>query len=128
MLEFLEGETLADRLSRGRSERPALHVNEALRLAIQMADALAMAHREEAIDRDVKPGNVMLTRSGAKLLDFGLARISVPAVATSSLSMLPTTPPTHHRAGHDQGRSNIWLPSRSRAKRQTPAPRHPASP
>ena len=93
VMEFLEGETLADRLSRGTSEKPALHVDEALRLAIQMADALATAHRKGIIHRDLKPGNVMLTRSGAKLLDFGLARISAPAVATSSLSMLPTTPP-----------------------------------
>jgi Tol biopolymer transport system component len=93
VMEFLEGETLADRLSRGRSEKSAVPVDEALRLAIQMADALAAAHHKGIIHRDLKPGNVMLTRSGAKLLDFGLARISAAAVATSSLSMLPTTPP-----------------------------------
>jgi serine/threonine protein kinase len=93
VMEFLEGDTLADRLSRGTSEKPAVPVDEAIRFAIQMADALATAHRKGIIHRDLKPGNMMLTRSGAKLLDFGLARVSAPAVATSRLSMLPTTPP-----------------------------------
>src|SRR4029453_9043802 len=63
VMEFLEGETLADRLSRGTSEKPAVPVDEALRLGIQMADALATAHRKGIVHRDLKPGNVMLTRS-----------------------------------------------------------------
>ena len=93
VMEFLEGETLADRLSRGVSEKPALPVDEALRLAIQIADALATAHPKGIIHRDLKPGNVMLTKSGVKLLDFGLAKTSEAAVAASRLSELPTTPP-----------------------------------
>ena len=91
VMEFLEG--LADRLSRGGSEKPAVPVDEALRLAIQMADALATAHRKGITHRDFKPGNVMLTKSGVKLLDFGLAKTSEAAIGTSSLSVLPTTLP-----------------------------------
>jgi serine/threonine protein kinase/Tol biopolymer transport system component len=69
VMEHLEGETLADRLLKG-----PLSLDEALRTAIEIADALDKAHRRGIIHRDLKPGNVMLTRSGAKLLDFGLAR------------------------------------------------------
>jgi Tol biopolymer transport system component len=69
VMQFLEGETLAQRLSRG-----ALAIKEALEVAIQVAEALAAAHRSGIVHRDLKPGNVMLTRAGARLLDFGLAR------------------------------------------------------
>jgi eukaryotic-like serine/threonine-protein kinase len=72
VMEFLEGEPLSERLSRG-----PLSLDEALRYAIQIAGALEIAHREGIIHRDLKPGNVMLTKSGAKLLDFGLARTEV---------------------------------------------------
>jgi serine/threonine protein kinase len=69
-MEYLEGETLADRLSHG-----ALKTELLLRYAIQIADALDKAHRQGFVHRDLKPGNIMLTRSGVKLLDFGLAKI-----------------------------------------------------
>jgi Tol biopolymer transport system component len=88
VLEFLEGQTLADRLVKG-----PLSITEALRVAIQICDALAKAHRAGIVHRDVKPANVMLTPAGAKLLDFGLAKAALPVVTTSSLSMMPTTPP-----------------------------------
>ena len=87
VMEYLEGETLEQRLKKG-----ALPLDQALQIAIQTADALAAAHRAGIIHRDLKPGNVMLTKSGARLLDFGLAKTSPPVVA-GSLSMLPTTPP-----------------------------------
>ena len=69
VMQFLEGETLAQRLSRG-----ALSIKETLDVGIQVAEALAAAHRAGIVHRDLKPGNVMLTRAGARLLDFGLAR------------------------------------------------------
>jgi eukaryotic-like serine/threonine-protein kinase len=71
VMEYLEGETLAARLSHG-----ALKTEQLLRYAIQIADALDKAHRQGFVHRDLKPGNVMLTRAGVKLLDFGLATIA----------------------------------------------------
>ena len=72
VMEFLEGETLAQRLMRGK-----LPIDEALRAGFQIADALATAHKAGIIHRDLKPGNVMLTTRGATLLDFGLAKPTV---------------------------------------------------
>jgi eukaryotic-like serine/threonine-protein kinase len=69
VMEFLEGESLADRLRRG-----PLPAAELLKIAIEIADALEKAHRAGVVHRDLKPGNVMLTKLGAKLLDFGLAK------------------------------------------------------
>jgi serine/threonine protein kinase len=66
-MEFIEGETLADRLSKG-----ALTTEQVLRYGIQISDALDKAHRAGIVHRDLKPGNIMLTKSGTKLLDFGL--------------------------------------------------------
>jgi Tol biopolymer transport system component len=90
VLEYLDGETLSARLSRGGGT--ALDANEALTIAIDICGALDTAHRAGIVHRDLKPANVMLTKAGAKLLDFGLAKSATPAVATSGLSMLPTTP------------------------------------
>jgi eukaryotic-like serine/threonine-protein kinase len=90
VLEYLEGETLADRLPPGGR---GLSVTEATTIAVQIADALDRAHRSGVVHRDLKPANVMLTKSGAKLLDFGLARTTAPVVRSNSFSMLPTTPP-----------------------------------
>ncbi|HEX4915094.1 MAG TPA: protein kinase [Vicinamibacterales bacterium] len=69
VMQFLEGETLAQRLTRG-----PLSIKETLDVGIQVAEALAAAHRAGIVHRDLKPGNIMLTRAGARLLDFGLAR------------------------------------------------------
>ncbi len=69
VMEYLEGETLASRLSRGH-----LPGDEAIEIARQIADALAHTHHHGLVHRDLKPGNVMLSPTGAKVLDFGLAK------------------------------------------------------
>ncbi len=69
VMEFLEGESLADRLGKG-----ALPTEQILRYGTEIADALDKAHRQGIVHRDLKPGNVMLTKTGVKLLDFGLAK------------------------------------------------------
>ncbi len=69
-MEHLEGDTLAQRLGRG-----ALPFDQVLRLAIEIAGALAHAHRQGVVHRDLKPANIMLTKAGGKLLDFGIAAL-----------------------------------------------------
>ena len=81
VMEYLEGESLAGRLAKG-----ALPIDQVLRYGAQIADALEAAHRHGVVHRDVKPGNVMLTKSGAKLLDFGLARIPEPIPRRSDVT------------------------------------------
>jgi len=85
VMEFLEGESLADRLSRG-----ALPLAELLKAGAEIADALDRAHRQGLIHRDLKPGNIMLTKAGAKLLDFGLARATGLAPSAGETSASPT--------------------------------------
>jgi serine/threonine-protein kinase len=85
-MEYLEGQTLAERLLRG-----PLPIAEALEYGAQLADALAKAHRQGIVHRDLKPGNVMLTKSGAKLLDFGLARLTQASSGTGASATLSAT-------------------------------------
>jgi eukaryotic-like serine/threonine-protein kinase len=86
VMEYLEGETLAQRLLKG-----PLPLEQVLQYAVEIADALDKAHRKGITHRDLKPGNIMLTKSGTKLLDFGLAKLKPEtAPANISLSKLPT--------------------------------------
>jgi eukaryotic-like serine/threonine-protein kinase len=75
VMEYLEGETLAQRLRKGR-----LPLAQALKIAGEILEALDNAHHQGIVHRDLKPANVMLTRSGSKLLDFGLAKLKEPGV------------------------------------------------
>ena len=84
VMEFLEGETLSDRLAKG-----ALPLSQTLRIGVEIADALDKAHRQGIVHRDLKPGNVMLTKTGVKLLDFGLAK-AMAAPVQSGATSLPT--------------------------------------
>src|SRR5438093_10815924 len=102
-MEHIEGETLAARLEKG-----PLPTAEVLRFAAEIADALDKAHRQGMVHRDLKPGNVMLTKSGAKLLDFGLAREMAPSGAVggpgsgaggAGVSQTPMTSQTLTAAG-----------------------------
>src|SRR4051812_14157458 len=81
VMELLQGQTLADRLAKG-----ALPLDEALKTAIDVTDALSAAHKQGIVHRDFKPANIMLTKSGAKLLDFGLVKAAAPAVSIGSNS------------------------------------------
>ena len=87
VMEYLEGQTLGKRIEQGPMPAPEL-----LRIAVQICEALEKAHRQGVIHRDLKPGNVMLTKSGAKLLDFGLAKGAAPAVTDISSSPTMTQP------------------------------------
>src|SRR5579863_8080397 len=96
VMEYVEGETLATRLLKG-----PLPLEQVLQYAMEISDALDKAHRKGVTHRDIKPGNVMLTKSGTKLLDFGLAKLKQAAApANVNLSELPTAsdPLTAHGA------------------------------
>jgi serine/threonine protein kinase/Tol biopolymer transport system component len=81
VMEFLEGETLAERIRKG-----AVPLNEILKIGIAVGEALAVAHRQGIVHRDLKPGNIMLTKGGAKLMDFGLAKSAGSGAPTGTSS------------------------------------------
>jgi len=86
VMEYLEGETLASRLSKG-----SLPLDQVLKYGIEICEGLETAHKSGLIHRDLKPGNIMLTKSGAKLLDFGLAK-GVVSTASSGLTQTLASP------------------------------------
>ncbi|WP_319463729.1 serine/threonine-protein kinase [Micromonospora sp. RTP1Z1] len=106
VMELVEGRNLADRLAAGPLAWP-----EAVRVAGQVAAALAAAHRIGVVHRDVKPGNVMLTETGAKVLDFGIATLAGP----------------RHPLAGQTGELMMGTPAYFAPERMTPGPANPAS-
>ncbi len=92
VMEHLDGQPLAAHLTDG-----PLPIEQALQVAIQLADALDRAHRSGVVHRDVSPGNVMLTKSGAKLLDFGLATLVEPEAIGDPSRAITHLDPLRHR-------------------------------
>jgi eukaryotic-like serine/threonine-protein kinase len=86
VMEYLEGQTLAERLGKG-----ALPLDQVLKIGTEIAQALDKAHQQGIIHRDLKPANIMLTKAGAKLMDFGLAK---PEVSVASRAVSPLSPST----------------------------------
>ncbi len=118
VLEFIEGETLAERLKAG-----PMPIDEAIPLARQIAEAVEAAHDKGIVHRDLKPGNVIVTPEGtAKVLDFGLARTADGAASTSNVnadSPTITTPPPAHSptiAGVIMGTAGYMSPEQARGK------------
>src|SRR6266536_2197105 len=85
VMEYLEGDTLAERLHKG-----ALSLEQVCRYGAEIAEALGTAHAAGVVHRDLKPGNVMLTKSGVKLMDFGLAKIVAAPAPIEALTSAPT--------------------------------------
>ncbi len=85
VMECVEGETLAKRLEKG-----PLPLEQVLKFGMHIADALDKAHRSGVVHRDLKPGNIMLTATGAKLLDFGLAKPTAPLTSVATLTAAAT--------------------------------------
>ena len=112
VMELVEGETLAERIARG-----PMPTAEVQRLGAEIADALDRAHRAGVVHRDLKPGNVMLSKSGAKLMDFGLAResrrggvLNTAASGPGAVSQSPTVATPLTGAGAFVGTSQYMAP------------------
>jgi len=112
VLEYLEGESLAQRLRKG-----PLPLDLVLRYATEVADALDKAHRAGVTHRDVKPGNIIVTKEGTKLLDFGLAKLKQEVVnATVPASERPTVPGALTQGGTILGTLHYMSPEQLESK------------
>lgn len=111
VMEFLEGETLADRLRRKR-----MSLGEALRTAVEIAEALSAAHARGIVHRDLKPGNVMLTANGARLLDFGLARLKAGGIPAGESRTATVSGAAQSAAGLVVGTLQYMAPEQLEAK------------
>jgi eukaryotic-like serine/threonine-protein kinase len=87
VMEYLEGQTLAERLAKG-----PLPIEQALKIGTEIAQALEKAHQHGIIHRDLKPANIMLTKAGAKLMDFGLAKPKISIASKAVEAFTPSTP------------------------------------
>ncbi|MBV8477234.1 MAG: serine/threonine protein kinase, partial [Acidobacteria bacterium] len=83
VMEYLEGESLAERLQKG-----PMPLKEALKIGMEVCEALEAAHQAGIVHRDLKPANIMLTRNGAKLMDFGLAKAAMSGLTPASAPLL----------------------------------------
>jgi eukaryotic-like serine/threonine-protein kinase len=111
VMEYVEGETLAARLEKG-----PLPLEQVLKYSVQIADALDKAHRSSVVHRDVKPGNIMLTKSGVKLLDFGLAKAAVPLSTGNTLTVAATRAAPVTQAGTIVGTFQYMSPEQVEGK------------
>ena len=118
VMELVEGETLEDRLKKG-----PLAFDEAIDIARQIADALAVAHERGIVHRDLKPANIKLTPNGTvKVLDFGLAKALGPKASDSQLTALPTVASADRSLARLLELRDICHRNRPEARRWTPAP------
>ena len=111
VMELLEGETLAEKLAKG-----ALPLEQTLRFGAEIASALDAAHGKGIVHRDLKPGNVMVTASGVKLLDFGLAKVLVPDGPLEGLTSAPTAAKDVTREGSILGTLSYMAPEQLEGK------------
>ena len=110
VMELIEGETLADRLRRG-----PMPVEEALPIAIQIAEALEAAHEKGVVHRDLKPANVKITPDGqVKVLDFGLAKVMENEAASGSAANSPTLSMMATQAGLILGTAAYMSPEQAK--------------
>jgi serine/threonine protein kinase len=112
VMEFIEGETLSEIIHRG-----PVPLDKALEYAAQITDALAAAHAKKITHRDLKPGNIMVTRNGVKVLDFGLAKLQSEARSNDPLATsAPTVTEPISKAGAMLGTLQYMSPEQVEGK------------
>ena len=111
VMEYIEGDLLSKIIERG-----PLPLDKALGYAVQIVDALAAAHAKGVIHRDLKPGNVIITRNGVKVLDFGLAKLSTDKVSSDSAANIETVTEPITRAGAILGTLYYMAPEQVEGK------------
>jgi serine/threonine protein kinase len=111
VMEYMEGDTLSKLIEKG-----PLPLDKALAYAIHIVDALAAAHAKGIIHRDLKPGNIIITKNGAKVLDFGLAKLSTERVSAESAANIDTITEPITRAGAVLGTLYYMAPEQVEGK------------
>ena len=117
VLELVEGETLADKLSGNEARGGSLPIPEALAIARQIADALDAAHERGIVHRDLKPANIQITRTGTvKVLDFGLAKVIAGDASSPELSLTSALNVDGTRDGLILGTAAYMSPEQARGQ------------